>query len=145
MLSRDALERAVIEVDLDLGPCIEPERACPDVVAEVIQLLRREDTTTACLTTRDALELAQLLEGVDAHVRVRADAERDRALPRALGRQEAVTKIGLRRRADTDRRARRGEEVELGPICMCRMHHSRALGQTAGPSEQLDGAAAVLG
>ena len=38
MLGRDARERAVVEVDLDLGPCVEPERARSDVAAEAVQL-----------------------------------------------------------------------------------------------------------
>ena len=43
MLGLDARERAVAEVDLDLRPRVEPERASADVAAELEQLLGRED------------------------------------------------------------------------------------------------------
>ena len=68
----------------------------------------------------------------------------ERLRVRSVG-TEAVAEIGLRRRTGTDRRARRGEEVELGCRFMCRVHDRRALRQAAGPGEELDRAAAVLG
>ena len=68
----------------------------------------------------------------------------ERLRVRSVG-QEAVAEIGLGRRADADRRARRGEEVELGTVCVRRVHDRRALRQAAGAGEELDRAAAVLG
>ena len=78
-------------------------------------------------------------------VRVRADADRDAARADALGREEAVAEVRLRRRAGADRRAVRGEEVELSPVGVGRVHDRRPLGQAAGPREQLDRPAPVLG
>ena len=68
-----------------------------------------------------------------------------RARADALGGQEAVAEVGLRRRAGADRRAVRGEEVELGAVGVRRVHDRRALAQAAGPREELDRPAAVLG
>ena len=52
----------------------------------------------------DPVELTQLLERVDAHVRVGADAEPDAAVQEPLDRQEAVAEIRLGRRARADAR-----------------------------------------
>ena len=71
------------EVDVDLRPGLEPQRASADLAAERVQLVRGEHAAPPGLPPRDALELAELLERVDADVRVRADADRDR---RACGR-----------------------------------------------------------
>ena len=133
------------EVDLDPRPVVEPERARADLAAEAQELLGGEDAAPAGLAARDPLELAQLLERVDADVRVRADAERDRALADALGREEAVAEVGLRRRAGADGRAGRGEEVELGAVGVRRVDDGRSLAEAARAREELDRPAAVLG
>ena len=102
------------EVDLDVRPRVEPERGGALAPSRSQQLARRDDVAPQLLPPGDALELAQLLERVDADVRVRADAERDPALEQAADRREAVAEIRLRRRADADPRAGVGEQVELG-------------------------------
>ena len=113
--------------------------------AEAEQLLGREDASSTGLASRDALELAELLERVDPDVRVGPDAERDRAGADALGGEEAVAEVGLRRRAGADRRARGRQEVELRAVRMGGVNDRRPLSQAAGAVEQLDRAAAVLG
>ena len=123
------------------SPSEDPPRSRP----EPDQLLGREDAAAAGLTAGDALELAQLLERVDADVRVGSDAERDRPVPDALGREEPVAEVCLGRRAGADRRAGRGKEVELGAVRVRRVDHGRALAEAAGAREQLDGAASMLG
>src|SRR5512132_4268808 len=84
VLRLDAGERGFSEVDLDLRPRVEAERAGADVTSEPIDLVGREDAATTALAACDALELAELLEGVDPDVRVRANAERDPASAHAL-------------------------------------------------------------
>ena len=105
---------SVCEVDLDLRPGVEAEgaRTCS---SRSVQLLRREDPAPAGLAPRDALELAELLERVDAHVRVRADAERDRARtgsarPEGSRRRGRLRSSGRRRRSC---RLRRGGRARL--------------------------------
>ena len=141
----DVPKRAVPEVDRDLRPRVQTERASADVAAERVQLVGREHAPAARLTPRDALELAELLEGVDAHVRVGSDADRDRPFPDALGREEAVAEIRLGGRARADDRSGRGEEVELGTVRVGRVHDRRALGEAPRARQELDRAAAVLG
>ena len=65
--------------------------------------------------------------------------------PDALGGEEPVAEVGLRRRARADRRPGRGEEVELGTVGMRRVHDRRPLAEAAGAGEELDRPAAVLG
>ena len=127
------------------GHASSPNERAPDLAAECVELVGREHAPAPGLTSRDALELAELLERVDAHVRVRADADRDAASADALGRKEAVAEVGLGRRARADRRRRSGEEIELGAVRVRRMDDRRALREAAGAGEQLDRAAAVLG
>ena len=73
------------------------------------------------------------------------DAEQDRPVSDALGREEPVAEVCLGRRAGTDRRPGRGKEVELGAVRVRRMDHGRALAEAARAFEQLDGTAPVLG
>ncbi len=127
------------------GPGVDPERARAVSPADLPQLVRREDPARAALAPGDPLELAQLLERVDPHVRVRADAERDPAMVHANRREEAVAEVGLGRRAGADRRACVAKQVELGAVRVRRMHDGRPLAEAAAVGEQLDRAQAVLG
>ena len=72
------------EIDQDVVPLLEAERACTLVGAEAEKRLRGDDVSPAHLTSRDSLELAQLLERIDADVRVGADADADVARADAL-------------------------------------------------------------
>src|SRR5690242_8064344 len=69
----DAAQRRVSQVDLDVVPLLEAERACAFVRAEAEQRLGGDDVAAAALPPRYPFELAQFLERVDADVRVRAD------------------------------------------------------------------------
>ena len=60
-------------------------------------------------------------------------------------REKAVAEIGLRRRADADRRSVRREQVELGAIRMGRVDDGGALAEATRVGEQLDRPAPVLG
>ena len=140
----DAAERVVRGVDLDLRPGLEPERARPLVRSEAEQPLGREDTAPAGLTAGDPLQLPQLLERVDADVRVRADRERDPAVIDSRGGEEAVREVCLGRRARADRGAALGEQVELGAVGVRRVDDSGVRTEAAGAGQQLDRAAAVL-
>src|SRR5439155_1337736 len=73
-------QRRVVEVDVRVGPRLEPERGRPLVGAAAEQHVGRDHPALPGLAARDAFELAQLLERVDAHVRVRADADGDPAV-----------------------------------------------------------------
>ena len=141
----DAAQRLVLEVDLDLRPRLEPERAAALVGAEAEQPLGREDAARPRLAAGDPLELAQLLERVDADVRVGADAERDPAMLDPRGREEAVREIGLGRRAGADGRAALGEQIELRAVGVRRVDDRDVRAEAAGAVEQLDRPAAVLG
>jgi len=99
----------------------------------------------ARLAPRDPLELAQLLERIDADVGIRADADPDAAGAHALDRQEAVAEVSLRRQAGTDTGAGTGEQIQLGSVGVCRVHNRCPLAEAAGPIEQLDRPDAVLG
>src|SRR5207344_2993815 len=132
------------EVDLDLRPLVEAQRPRADVSAERVQLVGREHAASLRLAARDPLELAELLEGVDADVRVGADAERYRAPPNALGGQEAVAEVRLGGRTGADRRPGRRNEVELGAVGVGGVHDRRAAGQAADAIEELDRSAPVL-
>ena len=108
------------------------------------QLLGREDPSPARLTAGDALDLAELLERVDPHVGVGADAERDRSLANRGNPEKAVAEVGLGRRADADPRAGRREEVELLVARVRCMDDRRLRGEAARVGEELDRAASVL-
>src|SRR5436190_11876713 len=102
------------EVDLDLGPLVDPEGGSALVGAEAEQRVRRDDVATAGTPPRDALELAQLFERIDPHVRVGADADADPALAEPLDRSEAVAEVRLGGRGETNTGAGVGDQVELG-------------------------------
>ena len=112
-------------VDDRVGPRLEAERGGTFVRAEREQRIDRDDATLAGLAARDAFELAQLFERVDAHVRVGADAHADPPMAHPCDRQEAVAEVRLGRRADADARARVAEQVELAAVCMRGVHDRR--------------------
>jgi len=73
-------QRDAARVDLDVGPLLEPERARAFVGAEAEERVGRQHVSAAGLAAGDPVQLAQLLERVDADVRVGADAESDPAM-----------------------------------------------------------------
>src|SRR5688572_6036329 len=133
------------EVDLDLRPGVDAERTRADLPTEDIQLVRREHASPSSLASRNPLQLTEFLEGIDAHVRVGADADGNAARPHPLGGKEAVAEVSLRGRARADRRAVGRDEVELGPAGVGRMDDRRPLALAAPLREELDRPAAVLG
>src|SRR5947207_12598711 len=133
------------EVDLDVVPLLEAERARSFVRAEAEQRLGRDHIAAAALAACDPLELAQLLERIDADIRVGADADADAALAHPLDGQKAVSEVRLRRRTRADARTGLRDQVELGAVGVRGVHDSRALAQAPAPVEQLDRADAVLG
>jgi hypothetical protein len=102
VLGQHAGQRPMLEIYLDRGPPVELECAPAFVRADLEQLCRREDAPQTGLTACDALQLAQLLERIEPHVRVRADAQRDRAFAHGGDAEEAVAEIGLGRGARAD-------------------------------------------
>src|SRR5204863_5399639 len=140
----DAAELRMGDVDLDIGPRLDAERAGAFVRAVTEERLRREDVPAAGLSSRDPLELAQLLERVDPHVRVRPDADADRARAHALDREEAVAEVRLGRRACADARAGPRDQIELVAVRVRRVDDGRPLRQTAGAVEELDRPHTVL-
>ena len=100
---RHALKRRVCQVDVNLRPRLQPERASALVGAKAQQPFHGEHAAFARLATSDSLDLAQLRERVDADVRVGADAERDPAVLDARGGEKAVREVGLCRGARADR------------------------------------------
>ena len=91
-------------------------RASALVRAEAEEPLGREDAAPTGLTAGDPLELAELLERVDPHVRVGADRKRDPAVLDSGRREEAVREVGLGRRAGADGRAALGEQSSSSPF-----------------------------
>ncbi len=75
----------------------------------------------------------------------RADAQLDLTVHDAQHRQEAVAEVRLGRRAHADARTRLGNEVELAPVGVRRVHDRRALTEAAFAREQRDRPNAVLG
>jgi hypothetical protein len=114
------------QVDADLGPRLEPECRRAGLRADLEQPGDREDLAPPRLATRDAVELAQLLERVDPHVRVGADAEPDAPMEEPLDRQEAVAEVRLGRGTRAHPRARSCEQVELVPVGVRRVHDGGA-------------------
>ena len=133
------------QVDLDRRPVLETEGATTGRGSDLEQRLGRKDASAAALAACDPLELAELFEGVDSHVRVGADAEADAAMAEPDGGNEPVAEIGLGRRAGADGGAVGGEQVELASVGVRRVDDGRPLRQAAAVCEQLDRAAAVLG
>jgi len=135
----------MIDVDDRVRPGVEPERGSTLVGADAEQRVDGDHTARPRLPACDSFQLAQLLERIDADVRVRADAHADLAVHDACDGQEAVAEIRLRRRADADARAGIAQQVELGAVGMSRMHDRRARAEATLPREQFDRADAVLG
>jgi CDP-diacylglycerol--glycerol-3-phosphate 3-phosphatidyltransferase len=133
------------KVELDVGPRLETQRGGAFVGTEAEQRLDRDDVAPARLTACDSLELTELLEWIDAHVRVRADADPDRALAQTLDWNEAVAEVRFSRRARTDARTGLGDEIEFGPIGVRGVDDRRLRAEATGAREQLDRADAVLG
>jgi hypothetical protein len=134
----------MLKIDLDVVPPFDAERAGALVGAITQQRRRGQHVPPSRLPARDPFELSQLLERVDANVRVRSDADPDRALADTLDGQEAVAEVRLRRRARADAGACLREQVELVPVCVSRVYDGRAFRQTAGAVEQLEWAEAVF-
>ena len=132
-------------VDLDRRPLLEAERRGALSRPDREQRVDAEHVSPPALPASDAVELAQLFEGVDAHVRVGADAHADAAVQNAFDRQEAVAEIRLGRRARADPRTGVGEQVELAPVGVRRVDDRRARPEAAAVGEELDRANAVLG
>src|SRR5919199_3245661 len=135
----------MVEVDADVRPALEPERARALVGAVAEQPLRREHVPLPALAARDPLELAELLERVDPHVRVRADTDADPALADPLDGREAVAEVRLGGRADADPRTGFGDEVELAVGRVRRVDDRREGRQAPRAREELDRPDAVLG
>jgi CDP-diacylglycerol--glycerol-3-phosphate 3-phosphatidyltransferase len=133
------------EIDVDVVPLLEPERAGAFVGTEAQEALRRDHVAAAALPARDPFELAQLLQRIDANVRVGADAQPDAPLAHPLDREEAVAEVRLGRRAGADARARRGDQVELGAVGVRGVDDRRSLAEAARAFQQLDGTETVLG
>ena len=129
VLRRDAIERPVVEVDLDLAPRLETERASAVRAADRPQRVRVEHAAPAVLTPCDPLELAELLERVDPDVRVRCRCRagsrggargspgesRRRGRPRSSGRRRSSSRCLARGRAPRRWRASRGRSSSAAP------------------------------
>src|SRR4051794_6289456 len=96
----------MVEGGRDLRPRLDPECRRPLLGAEAEQRTYRDDVPLAGRPPRGALELPQLLERIDADVRVRADADPDPALAQRRDGDEAVAEVRLGGRADTHARPR---------------------------------------
>src|SRR5262249_34231193 len=112
----DAAQRGMFQVDGGVVPLVDPECGGALVGSEAEERVGRDDVAAASVPSRDALELAPLLERVDPDVRVGADAEADTAFAEPLDRREAVSEVRLRRGAEADPGARIRDQVELGPV-----------------------------
>ena len=133
------------EVDLDRRATLESERGPPSSAAEAEERSVRKTSRAAGLAPRDPLELAELLERVDAHVRVGADADPDAAVRRPAP-PAGSRRRGSPRSSGTRRSRRRlGEQVELASVGVRRVDDGRARAEAAGVGEQLDRPHAVLG
>src|SRR3954468_24658391 len=141
----DPRQRRVLEVELDVSPALEPERRSAFVRAKAEEARHRHHVALPGAAAGDALQLAQLLEGVDPHVRVGADADADSAGAELLDRNEAVAEVRLGGGADTDPRTGLGDEVELVAVRMRGVDDGRVRAEAAGSRQQLDRPLPVLG
>ena len=87
----------MLEVDLGVGPRFETERCGSLVGAYPKQCVGRDDVAALGRPARDPVELSELLERVDPHVRVRADADGDAAIEDALHGEVPVAEVRLGR------------------------------------------------
>jgi CDP-diacylglycerol--glycerol-3-phosphate 3-phosphatidyltransferase len=133
------------QIDFHVIPFLQPERTRTLVRAEAKQGFRRDHVPASGLAARDPFQLAELLQRIDAHVRVRADADAEAARAHALDRKKAVTEIRFRRRTRADPGACARKEVQLGAVGVRGVHDRRALAEAAGVVEQLDRADPMLG
>jgi CDP-diacylglycerol--glycerol-3-phosphate 3-phosphatidyltransferase len=135
----------MVEVDLDIGPPLETECRGPLVGAAAEERRHGKDVAPAGAAAGDALELAELLERIDPHVRVRADADPDAAPANLLRGHEAVPEVRLGGRADADTRARLGQEVEFMGIGMRCVDDRRVRPEATRLGQKLDRPQAMLG
>src|SRR6185295_4972346 len=137
-------EGRMAEVGLDPRPLAQSERFRPLGRSDLVELGDRDDVSPELLAARHAFELAQLLQRVEAHVRVRADAERDPMLADPRDREEAVAEIRLGQGTDADACAGARKERELALVGMRPVDDGRVRAEAAGAREELDWADAVL-
>jgi len=114
----DAAQRRMLEVDRDLGPRFEAERGRAFVGPEAEERVRRYDVASSSASSCDPFQLAQLLERIDADIRVGADAEPDPALAELFDRREAVAEVGFGRQSEADPSAGIGDQIELMVVGM---------------------------
>jgi hypothetical protein len=76
----------VRQVDLDLRPLLKAERRRTLVRSDREKRVNGQDVAASRLPSGDAVEFAQLLEGVYANVRVGADAHPDASVQHPLNR-----------------------------------------------------------
>src|SRR5512133_1164963 len=134
----------MLEVDLDVGPTLQAERRRALVGSGAEEGGDRQDVPPQRPPARYALQLPQLLERVDPHVRVGADADPDSALADLFDRHEPVAEVCLSRRADADPGTRLCNQLELASVCMRGVHDRRVRTEAAGLREQLNRPEAVL-
>jgi CDP-diacylglycerol--glycerol-3-phosphate 3-phosphatidyltransferase len=133
------------DVHGDIRPRGEPDRLRALRRADREQIVHGEHVAATGLPACDPVEFAQLLQRVDADVRVGTDAEPDPAMKQPLDRQEAVAEVRLCGRTSTDARAGGPEQVELPAVGMGRVDDSRAWSEAAAGVEELDRPHPVLG
>ena len=121
----------MLEVDLGVGPGFEAERRGSLAGAHSKQRVGRKDVPAQRRPACDPIELSELLEGVDARVRVRPDADGDAALENALDREVPVAEVRLGRGAGADARTVLSKEVELRVVRVCRVDDRRPRAQAA--------------
>ena len=136
----------VAEVDLDLTPAVRC-RARRRRSGRRSRAARPASSTSRRNASRRAIpsSCAELLERVDAHVRVGADADLDPSLEQAPDRREAVAEIGLRRRADADPRAGARRSGRAPVARVRRVDDGRARPEASCLGEKLDRPEVVLG
>src|SRR5918992_911891 len=142
---RDTGQGSVLEVDVDLVPFVQPEGSCASGRAELEEALGLDHVSAERQSPGGPFDLTQLLEGIDAHIRVGADAERDPALDQGLERGEPVSEVCLRGRTQADERARLGQEIQLVLVGMRRVDDRRPRPETPALGKELDGPETVFG
>src|SRR5918994_2264638 len=106
--------------------------------------LRYQDVPPAREPAGARLYLPELLERVDPHVRVGADAEVYLQRDYLFRRQKAVAQVPLRGRAGAYKRAVVGEETQLGPVGVGGMDDHGAGAEKAGLGQEPNRAHPVL-
>src|SRR6185503_10432262 len=143
----DPAQVGMVEVDGDRARLGEAEgrAAVGDELAPHVARRGEERVAGLALAPRAGLELADLLERVDADLRVAADREADAGVAVAQRREESVAQVALGRRARHDDRPRPREEVDVAVGDVDAVDDARALAEESAAREQLDRRAAVLG